>query len=487
MEYLDGKPLDKLIRHQGRLSVNNTLHIMIQVCSSLHEAHQKGIIHRDLKPDNIFVCNVGGDPNFAKVLDFGVAKLKQTDKAQGTLTQAGMIFGTPKYMSPEQSRSTNLDPRSDIYALGVIMYEMLTGQVPFDAESPLSILIQHVQNRPATFAEIAPDLIVPMEVEAIIRKALSKRPDDRQQSSEDLKKELDACYQVFKTLHEFDMVLTQGNINQLDIPQDRRDALTNPGAYAKSISDHGGSTFVPIFQSEIVTESGMPSDAVTQGHLETAVAMGLESPTIHHAPLEVRRTSTGKKVLMTIILSLLLILGGGTFFYLKIDKLPDTIQKFFPAQIYEASATIPEWEPIEVTIATNPQNIKLEVLQVVKKGDQLTKESVGHTPLTLKKLNGTAIQYAFNLDDKEYELPQDETLHFDHNHIKTINLVKVKKDAPLKNSGQAVVIESISDVKKTTQNKKIVSKTEEKPIKKEEKKEDQTHQKIIDLKNPYGP
>lgn len=130
MELLQGRPLVDVLRKEKQLSVKSALHVIAQVAMSLREAHSKGIVHRDLKPDNIFLETVDGDPHFAKVLDFGVAKVAEGDGKQKTLTQAGAIFGTPKYMSPEQSRGVETDARSDIYSMGVILYELLSGRVP---------------------------------------------------------------------------------------------------------------------------------------------------------------------------------------------------------------------------------------------------------------------------------------------------------------------------------------------------------------------
>ena len=192
MEYLRGQ---SLAQAQGRgqpMPPKRVIHIMRQVCKSLAEAHKAGIIHRDLKPDNIFLEDIQGERDYVKVLDFGVAKLKEFEGKEGTLTQAGMIFGTPKYMSPEQARSGNLDPRSDVYALGVILYECLVGRAPFVAENPLSILIAHVNERPPPFKAINPDISVPPALEAVVFKALSKHREDRQAGVEELQLELDA-------------------------------------------------------------------------------------------------------------------------------------------------------------------------------------------------------------------------------------------------------------------------------------------------------
>ncbi|NOZ00391.1 MAG: serine/threonine protein kinase [Deltaproteobacteria bacterium] len=186
MEFLDGSSLERVIRNDAPLSARRTLHILKQIASSLSEAHDKGIVHRDLKPDNIFLTSVDGDQDFVKVLDFGVAKLKEADRKQGTLTQAGVIFGTPRYMAPEQCRSLAVDHRADLYALGVIGYECLTGDTPFEAENPLSILIKHVQEAPKPFSEARPDVEIPEDVEALVMRCLEKDAEDRFGSAKDI-------------------------------------------------------------------------------------------------------------------------------------------------------------------------------------------------------------------------------------------------------------------------------------------------------------
>mgnify|MGYP000983747993 CR=1 FL=1 len=186
MEYLDGVALEEALRRDHAFPARRAMHVLRQMASSLVEAHEKGIVHRDLKPDNVFLTRVGEDQDFVKVLDFGVAKLREADKRQGTMTQAGTIFGTPRYMSPEQCRSMGVDHRADLYALGVIAYEMLVGHPPFDAENPLAILIQHVQEPPKPLALARPDVEVPEDVEALVMKCLEKSPERRFQHASDL-------------------------------------------------------------------------------------------------------------------------------------------------------------------------------------------------------------------------------------------------------------------------------------------------------------
>src|SRR5215468_2611308 len=155
------------------------LKIIMQCCQSLAEAHGLGIIHRDIKPDNLFLVTLAGQPDFVKVLDFSVAKLKQA-AGSAMQTQAGVVFGTPNYMSPEQGRGLPLDARSDIYALGVVAYEMLMGRPPFSSQNPMEVLAMHVRT------PVPPLVGVPDRIAQIVMRALNKDPAHRQQNAEQL-------------------------------------------------------------------------------------------------------------------------------------------------------------------------------------------------------------------------------------------------------------------------------------------------------------
>ncbi len=189
MEHLKGRTLSDLLRKEGNLDALRAIRLVRQVCASLHDAHAAGIIHRDLKPDNIFLTEVGADKEWVKVLDFGVAKLANENAA--TLTQTGMIFGTPKYMSPEQAEGRQLDYRADIYALGVVMFEILVGRPPFLADTPVALLLKHIQSPIPPFKQMRPDLEIPAELEAVVHKMLAKLPEDRHADVTVLANELD--------------------------------------------------------------------------------------------------------------------------------------------------------------------------------------------------------------------------------------------------------------------------------------------------------
>lgn len=158
--------------------------IITDACHALHEAHKMGIVHRDLKPENIFVCQQSGLKDYAKLLDFGLAKVTEAQMRPGSmiLTQEGMVFGTPEFMSPEQARGQTLDSRSDIYSLACILYEALTGKLPFDARTPMEYVGKHVTAQPIALDERVPGRRFPAGLGEVLDKALSKHADSRYQS-----------------------------------------------------------------------------------------------------------------------------------------------------------------------------------------------------------------------------------------------------------------------------------------------------------------
>jgi serine/threonine-protein kinase len=179
MEYLEGVDAKVLIENENILSFKRAAHIMVQALSALHAAHQVGIIHRDLKPENVFLIEKGLNPDYVKLLDFGISKFRalETDGAKG-LTQTGTVLGTPHYMSPEQARGEqDLSLRSDIYAMGVILYQMLTGKLPFDAPNYNALLIKILTEDPVPPEELNPNL--PQELADTIKTAMARDPNER--------------------------------------------------------------------------------------------------------------------------------------------------------------------------------------------------------------------------------------------------------------------------------------------------------------------
>jgi serine/threonine protein kinase len=181
MEFLEGKNLNQTVRSDGPFAVERALPILIQASGALDEAHRAGIIHRDLKPENIFLVQSGTLRDFPKVLDFGLAKVGERQMRPGSiiLTQEGMVFGTPEFMSPEQAQGKVLTPASDIYSLATILYEMLTGKLPFDARSPMEFIQLQVMAQPIPLEQRASGKRFPVELQQIIDRALAKRSDQR--------------------------------------------------------------------------------------------------------------------------------------------------------------------------------------------------------------------------------------------------------------------------------------------------------------------
>jgi serine/threonine-protein kinase len=177
MELLEGQDLSDHLARKQRLPAGEALSIARQTLEALSEAHAVGIVHRDLKPANIFLSQLHGGKLMAKVMDFGIAGIEQTG-ANTKLTMAGAVMGTPAYMSPEQAQGKAVDPRSDLYSLGVVLFEMLVGKPPFEADSAVSLLLAHVSTQPPKLHETGPDLHHP-GVQQLLDGMLSKKPEQR--------------------------------------------------------------------------------------------------------------------------------------------------------------------------------------------------------------------------------------------------------------------------------------------------------------------
>ena len=199
LEYVEGLSLRDLIE-KGPLSPRRALHIAHQMGSALARAHALGIVHRDLKPENVMLVERDGDPDFVKVLDFGIAKVPVGEFARGSsndggqvLTQLGMVYGTPEYMAPEQALGQEVDARADLYALGAMMFEMLAGVRPFDAESKVTLLGMKVTSDPPTIASKNASVHVPESIEAIVRRLLDKEAKSRHQDARELLEAIETC------------------------------------------------------------------------------------------------------------------------------------------------------------------------------------------------------------------------------------------------------------------------------------------------------
>ncbi len=231
MDYLTGTNLAGVLKSQGPLSVERFRDIFAQVCGAVDHAHRCGVIHRDLKPGNIMLSRQRGQNDFVKVVDFGIARFEE--EAQ-RLTRLGEVWGSPIYMSPEQCMGAPLDVRSDIYSIGVVMYEALTGGVPFLGRNYVDTMTKQIGEAPRPLLDVRPDLNIPAKVESIVLKALAKEPDARFQTMAELRDEIEKAIprplEIEKSFSGISAVPVPKNtraMREIAIKQEKRSELKN--------------------------------------------------------------------------------------------------------------------------------------------------------------------------------------------------------------------------------------------------------------------
>jgi serine/threonine-protein kinase len=245
MEYLRGNDLGHIVRRDGPVDPERCAKIMIQVCSSLAEAHGLGIVHRDLKPENIFILSGHSESDVVKVLDFGLAKLRESPEL-GEVTSRGAIVGTPYYMSPEQIRGEAADPRSDIYSLGSLMYAVLTGVPVFDAPRPMGVLTKHLTDLPVSPKSRFPELGIPIGISGVVMRALEKDPAKRFQSVHELQFALISELRTGGATSSVEILLDSGQMHALTRSAD--DAVTRGEVerYERKLRRRGLYTWVSL-------------------------------------------------------------------------------------------------------------------------------------------------------------------------------------------------------------------------------------------------
>lgn len=220
MEYLAGTSLEDLIDHKGALPLHRALNVANQMALALAAAHETGIVHRDLKPDNIMLIRKPGrrdlvriltedesgkssskvvvekeaEYDFVKILDFGIAKVLGPEASPPSKTLAGAVFGTPEYMSPEAARGDEVDYRADIYSLGVILFDMICGRPPFEAQASAEVLAMQIRDSPPSPRELTPHFEITEATENLVFKCMAKDPEERYQSMDELRADLQGCY-----------------------------------------------------------------------------------------------------------------------------------------------------------------------------------------------------------------------------------------------------------------------------------------------------
>jgi serine/threonine-protein kinase len=197
MEFIQGESLRDYLDREISMSIKDAATVIMQACSGLAEAHAQGIVHRDLKPENIMLRERPDRPDWVKIVDFGIAHLKQGGQR---LTRTGIAIGTVDYMSPEYLSDKPIDHRSDIYALGIILYEIIAGRCPFLAETPEAVMAKHLWGTPMPLSHFRPELPAGCMFDQVAEKALHKEPEDRFQSVNDMRDDVERAFREYMNL-----------------------------------------------------------------------------------------------------------------------------------------------------------------------------------------------------------------------------------------------------------------------------------------------
>ncbi|HKT09270.1 MAG TPA: protein kinase [Gemmatimonadaceae bacterium] len=324
MEFIDGEPLRKMIERQGALTAIQAADITRQVADALEAAHEMGIVHRDLKPDNIMIARGRNGEDVAKVVDFGIAKATSGDDQK--VTRTGLAIGTPEYMSPEQLSGDSLDNRTDIYSLGLVAFNMLTGQLPFPAVSSREAMIARLTERPRTLAEIKDDVAWPAELQTVMDRALASQPQERYAHASDFGR---------------DLVRAVDNMPE--------SALSSTGTLAIAVPHPNA----PTVQRPVPADAAPPKPAPTPSAPTPPATrpMGRRpTPLIAGAPTQVDGAGAGR-VVLTAFIVLAILVGGGAGWFIFTSR-----NKPAPPPVTSAAATPNAISPGATTPAPTASN-----------------------------------------------------------------------------------------------------------------------------------
>jgi serine/threonine protein kinase len=406
MELLEGRTLHRAIRDDGPFPPARALHVARQIARSLREAHVMGVVHRDLKPANVYLVKHGDEVDFVKVLDFGL--VKNVAETGEDLTQTGLFMGSPKYMAPEQIRGEKTDARSDIYALGVILYEMLTGKVPFDRSSSVNILMAHVHEAPPPFVTVNPSLAnpslaVPVALEMLVMKALSKNADDRFASMDEL---LVAMKHV--TTDSGQSTLSQSTGQSLEMGMTGRFSASGPdlrtsGELRVSSTSSSGPVMLPPGSSGSTVIPGAPR--TPSGVLSASVAPS-GPQTSELASPDAQSADQRNRLLAALGVGLVLLLGLGFYAFGRGDTevvtpttLPETTGSGSGAS---GPREPPPPEPVLTTLVTLRSTPTGALVRVSEEGHEGS-TTYGPTPADVEwsgeeATRGREVTFVFELD-----------------------------------------------------------------------------------------
>ena len=400
MEYLEGVELGSVIEREGAIDVARSLRITTQICRALSAAHREGIIHRDLKPENIFLITRDGSTDVVKVLDFGIAKTTEAEAArERKLTSPGMAMGTPEYMAPEQAAGRPADARTDVYALGAIMYEMVTGVPPYSGNNFMEILTKKATSDPPPPLTIRPEL--PSQVADLVMASMARNPDERPQTMEALEYELNKCLsgrgiavaQILGMTTDANVVATLNPGLSMRVMDEgivsMRTGMSAPGigipraaTYSSISSDLNGMASQPVTTASGSAPGIVPSPTTTGTFAAPRVSeampavvarsstpsMPVISEPLGDGLLEPRRSALG--VLGWLMLAALLFGGVGALLYVALGERGESGTKTPPpvgSDVVEVQhpAVVPAAAPPDAAVpesgsATSPDQVVVE-------------------------------------------------------------------------------------------------------------------------------
>jgi serine/threonine protein kinase/uncharacterized membrane protein len=384
MEFLIGKALQKLVEAGLPVPLSETGPIMLQFCEALAAAHANKIYHRDVKPDNVYLIVHKGRKNFVKVVDFGIAKLTGDDGNSTAQTQAGMVMGTPAYMSPEQAggMGNKIDGRSDIYSTGCMMFQMATGKLPFPGTSFGEVLIGHLQLPPPNPRDLCPD--IPEDYEAVILKTLAKKQEDRQQTMKELAAEIKACMDRAGISAELPIA------TEADMPK----ASAPTKGLAKTMAANK-------------TQAAMKAQQSRPGQSQPQITPPQQATFIQAAPIEPPKSNMG--LVVAVVALVLIIVGGVAGFAIHQGNKREEAEVAAAAERaanerVEATRKAAEEERARQVAAQAAQPITLiavsEPLGASVTGNwtenDKPQDMVGNTPYTFKVPRGSKVRFVFS-------------------------------------------------------------------------------------------
>jgi len=374
MEFLHGRPLQALLKHNVSVPLDVAGPILLQICEALEAAHKRGIVHRDLKPDNVYLITMKGKKNFVKVVDFGIARMTDDAGISTGKTQTGMVMGTPAYMSPEQGSgaSNKIDGRSDVYSLGVMMFQLATGRLPFPGSNFGEVLIGHLQVPPPPPRSLNP--LVPEAYEPLILKCLQKKQEDRYASMKELKHAIEACMdqlRISKELPHADDTDTQLHPVEVRPP-------SFPGARTPGRATGPGS------KNRISNPNARPGGARPATRPAPGATARISQPPTRLTPPPQPRQPGRAPLFAGIGVLAALALGVGGFVVLRRSDTP-----LAPAPVRAQTEIVRQEEtPVFLSVVSEP--FDAEVVATWKDG-----EKHGAAPLSLEVPRNTKVHFDF--------------------------------------------------------------------------------------------